>query len=70
MRIHIDENKDLSYSVLFGPGCTRILCADQAGLELTDSASASLPPCLCLLSVGIKGVYHHPVKLRFLPVLF
>ena len=34
-------------------GCSGTHYVDQAGLELKDST------CLSLLSIGIKGVYHH-----------
>lgn len=33
-------------------GCPGIHCVDQIGLELSLT-------CLCLMSAGIKGVYHH-----------
>ena len=38
---------------LQSPCCSETHCVDQASLELTAFGS------LCLLSAGIKGVYHH-----------
>jgi hypothetical protein len=44
---------------LCGLGCLRTCSVDQTGLELKKFT------CLCLLSVGIKGVYHHLVLNTF-----
>lgn len=44
----------ISFEILCSSGCPEIHYVDETGPE-----SPEIRPCLCLLGVGVKDIYHH-----------